>query len=237
MARVSSDDIVRVARELFRRHGFAGASMQDLADGVGLRKASLYSRIPDKEKLIAAVLDLTLAEIFPPDAADHGVAGFAAALARLADSLRDYRRCVGLHLAYGVSAQDGAVHPAVAAFFATCRDRLAGMLSSDMPQPLAEELAMDTLASLEGGSLWLVLAGDARPLDRAVAALVARAGAAAASEPPQAERDVLAALVGDWRRASAAERKLAARLVQCEERATHAEEVVRGQAEAAACFL
>jgi TetR/AcrR family transcriptional regulator, transcriptional repressor for nem operon len=55
-----SSSIVSTARELFRSKGYAGASMNDLADAVGLKKSSLYVRFPNKEALVPAVLDLTL---------------------------------------------------------------------------------------------------------------------------------------------------------------------------------
>ena len=56
MTKVSRDKIIHAARELFREKGYAGASMQDLADEVGLRKASLYMRFPNKESLVPEVL-------------------------------------------------------------------------------------------------------------------------------------------------------------------------------------
>jgi AcrR family transcriptional regulator len=48
------------------REGPYGASMQDLAERVGLKKSSLYMRFPNKEALVPAVVDLTLHETFPP---------------------------------------------------------------------------------------------------------------------------------------------------------------------------
>ena len=56
------ENIVDEARELFRNRGYAGMSMQDLAERVGLKKPSLYTRFASKESLVPEVLALTLAE-------------------------------------------------------------------------------------------------------------------------------------------------------------------------------
>lgn len=50
--KASYDDIVIAARELFRERGYTGASMNDLAERVGLKKSSLYNRLPSKESLV-----------------------------------------------------------------------------------------------------------------------------------------------------------------------------------------
>jgi AcrR family transcriptional regulator len=240
MTKVSSQQIAAAARELFRNHGFAGASMQDLADQVGIRKASLYSRFPDKDALIGAVLDITLAELFPaPDAGTppEPTQDFAAAIQRLAAHLRDHRRCVALHLAYGLSGVDGQAHPQVAAFFDNCRERLRATLLPRVDATLADELAADTILRLEGATLWLALYGDCTPLERAVSELLARAEALCREPPSPAVRAVLDGMLGDWRLASAAEWALAARLADAEERVLFVEQALRGQIEAASCFL
>lgn len=49
--------ILRTARELIQTRSYLGLSFQDLADRVGIRKASLYHHFPSKEALGIAVLD------------------------------------------------------------------------------------------------------------------------------------------------------------------------------------
>lgn len=206
--------------------------MQDLADAVGIRKASLYSRFPDKNALIAQVLDLTLFELFPAE--DEGVEGYCAALGRLAEHLASHRRCVALHLAYGL---EGEGRDQVRAFFVHCVDRLAAALAPVAPPDQAREMAQDAIAALEGATLWLALGDDDAPLRRALAAELDRARALAVVVPSEAARQRLGALIGDWRRAGTAERQLAARLVEAEERVLFVEQALRGQIEADACFL
>lgn len=49
-------EILRVAAELFRRHGYAGTSVQEVADVLGINKASLYHYVKGKEDLLWAVV-------------------------------------------------------------------------------------------------------------------------------------------------------------------------------------
>jgi AcrR family transcriptional regulator len=53
-------DIVQAAAQMFREKGYHGASMQDIADAVGLQKASLYHHVSGKQEILAAILDEAL---------------------------------------------------------------------------------------------------------------------------------------------------------------------------------
>lgn len=52
--------ILRTARELLLTRSYLGLSFQDLADRVGIRKASLYHHFPSKEALGIAVIEDSL---------------------------------------------------------------------------------------------------------------------------------------------------------------------------------
>lgn len=174
--KVSQQEIVAAARELFRAQDYAGASMQDLADRVGLKKASLYSRFPDKEALVGEVLQLTLDETF---AAVDGAAGWRATyetiLRSIAKALMDQGRCVALHLAYGASADTPRALDAVRGFFTACRRRLAETLSDVVASGEADRIAADALAAIEGATLWLALDSDRGPMARTLSRLLAEA--------------------------------------------------------------
>ena len=49
-------DIINAAGELFAEHGFAGTSLQNIADAVGVLKGSLYHYISSKEELLFEVI-------------------------------------------------------------------------------------------------------------------------------------------------------------------------------------
>ena len=55
--------LIEAATELFARRGYAGTSMQDIADAVGIRKPSLYKFFSSKDDLYGAVLESTLAPL------------------------------------------------------------------------------------------------------------------------------------------------------------------------------
>ncbi|AFW02826.1 transcriptional regulator [Gluconobacter oxydans] len=161
--------IVVEARELFREYGYEGASMRDLADRVGLRPQSLYTRFPSKESLVREVLILTLDDTLAdlPDSKTDWRATWRTLIGRIAETFETRGRCVGLHLAYGVTAQTPDAQDAVRAFFLRLRDAMAGILEAgEVSEPAA--VAEDILAQLEGATLWIATSGDMTPLHRAV---------------------------------------------------------------------
>ncbi len=65
MARVRTDEkrceIIRIAAELFEKHGYDRCSMAALCERVGGSKATLYGYFASKEELLRAVLDFQVA--------------------------------------------------------------------------------------------------------------------------------------------------------------------------------
>jgi TetR/AcrR family transcriptional regulator len=57
---VAHDQIIRAATRLFAARGFDGASLQDIASAVGIRKPSLLYHFPSKEALRQRVLETVL---------------------------------------------------------------------------------------------------------------------------------------------------------------------------------
>ena len=88
------DEILQAAARIFRKKGFHASSMQDIADAVGLQKATLYHHIASKQEILLALLDLALdlliADLEPIVASQASPAGklrqsMAAYLRRIAD--------------------------------------------------------------------------------------------------------------------------------------------------------
>jgi len=50
-------DIIQAAAQIFRQKGYQAASMQDIADAVGLQKASLYHHVASKQEILLEILD------------------------------------------------------------------------------------------------------------------------------------------------------------------------------------
>ena len=57
---MTRDDILDAAAQIFRKKGFHGASMEDLAAAVNLRKASLYHHVASKQDILLALLERAL---------------------------------------------------------------------------------------------------------------------------------------------------------------------------------
>ncbi len=61
---MTREDILDAAAQVFRQKGFHGASMADIADAVGLQKASLYHHVTSKQEILLALLDRALDMLF-----------------------------------------------------------------------------------------------------------------------------------------------------------------------------
>ena len=57
---MTREDILEAAAQVFRRKGFHGASMQDIARAVNLQKPSLYHHVSSKQEILLALLDRAL---------------------------------------------------------------------------------------------------------------------------------------------------------------------------------
>lgn len=85
------DEILRVAGELFRRHGYHATSMRELAKRLNLRGASLYAHIDSKEELLREIVDRA-ADAFLASA--RGVPCDASPVARLEAFVRGHLRVI-----------------------------------------------------------------------------------------------------------------------------------------------
>ncbi|MGD8622164.1 MAG: TetR/AcrR family transcriptional regulator, partial [Anaerolineales bacterium] len=53
-------EIIQAAAQIFRQKGYHGTSMQDIADAVDLKKASLYHHVSGKQDILVSILDQAL---------------------------------------------------------------------------------------------------------------------------------------------------------------------------------
>jgi AcrR family transcriptional regulator len=57
---MTRDRIIETAAQVFRQKGFHGASMEDIAQAVNLKKASLYHHFESKQEILLEILDRAL---------------------------------------------------------------------------------------------------------------------------------------------------------------------------------
>ena len=69
------EEILDVATRLFAERGYEGASMNDVAERVGMRKASLFYHFATKDALYEAVLDRLVASLQEPLEAIYSSSG------------------------------------------------------------------------------------------------------------------------------------------------------------------
>jgi TetR/AcrR family transcriptional regulator len=57
------EKILKVATKLFAKYGFAGTSMDEIAERVGIRKASLYHHFSSKQEIYEELIERVFAEV------------------------------------------------------------------------------------------------------------------------------------------------------------------------------
>lgn len=234
MTKVSREEIVSAARDMFRDRGYAGASIGDIAAALGLRKASLYSRVENKAELANAAIVMTSAEFaIPQTETDDWRLAYGEAMHGFADHLAAARRCIGLHLLY-----DATIEPAVRAelerFFAALERRLVDLAEKALGPERAQRLAQEALCILEGGTLWLLLNEDRDPLDR----LVSRFCANLPVEATEADSlNILSRYGLHSEDATLPQARMAAEIALLEGELVRLRGALAGRIEAESCFL
>ncbi|MCL8382631.1 TetR/AcrR family transcriptional regulator [Xanthobacter aminoxidans] len=163
MARTVAEraDILPLLGEVFREHGYEGASLAHITARTGLGKGSLYHFFPGgKEEMAAAVLaeidGWFEVNVYAPLRADGDpAAAVRDMLARTDAYFRSGRRVclVGVFALGEVRDRFGA---AVASYFARWRDALAAALTrAGFPSAQADDRAEEAVLAIQGA---LVLA-------------------------------------------------------------------------------
>lgn len=178
------EHILDIAQRLVQQRGFNGFSYADIAEEVGIRKASLHHHFPSKADLGVALVDVYSAQ-FDSELLRIEKA-FPSALARLnayagiyRASLEAQRICMCGMLGTETLTLDAAMLPKLKRFFVRNTEWLAQVLAEGKSQG---ELALDgaaadharvMLATLQGASLVCRSTGDLDTFDRTTALLIA----------------------------------------------------------------
>lgn len=153
------DEVVRTAMGLFWERGYEATSVQDLVDGLGLQRGSLYGAFGDKRTLFLRALD---AYTSVATTLMHGLAADGPVLPRLrafllqaADPTAAPRGCLMGNSAVELAGTDEAVADAVAAGFAASEQGLRAALeraydTGELPRADSAAQAGYLLALLQG---------------------------------------------------------------------------------------
>lgn len=142
--------------EVFREHGYAGASLNAITAATGLGKGSLYHAFPGgKEDMAAAVLAHVDAwfesEVFAPlRGADRPAEALQAMLAACESYFRSGRR-VCLVGAFALADTRDRFAVAVRDYFARWQEAIVGaLMRAGCPQVIRDALAEDVVLSIQG---------------------------------------------------------------------------------------
>jgi AcrR family transcriptional regulator len=173
-------EILRGLGEVFRAHGYEGASLALITEATGLGKGSLYHLFPGgKQQMAAEVLADVDAwfelNIFAPlRAADDPGRAIAAMIAGVDDYFRSgHRVCLVGVVALG-SARDTFAGK-IDDYFARWQAALASLLRrSGLSASLAQRRAEDALLTIQGALVLARARDDAKIFSRALADLKPR---------------------------------------------------------------
>jgi TetR/AcrR family transcriptional regulator, lmrAB and yxaGH operons repressor len=177
---VERKEILRALGEVFRAHGYEGASLTLITDATGLGKGSLYHLFPEgKEQMASEVL----AEIdtwfetniyAPLHDADDPARAIAAMIAGVDQYFHSGNRICLVGLVALGAARDTFAE-SVDSYFARWQDALAQLLRrSGLSRSQAQRRAEDALLTIQGALVLARARGDAGIFRRALSDLAKR---------------------------------------------------------------
>ncbi len=171
------DQILSSAQRLVQQRGFNGFSYADVADEVGIRKASLHHHFPTKSDLGLALIERysantkhALERISDENKSAHD--RLIAYVALYSQSLAEKRMCLCGILASEVLTLDDALRPKIDRFFVYNIEWLTEVLASGKSQGVfdfsgtAADHARLFLSSLQGAMLMARASGDSDGFSR-----------------------------------------------------------------------
>lgn len=178
------EHILSVAQRLVQQRGFNGFSYADIAEEVGIRKASLHHHFSGKADLGLALIDGYTEQLnqelkrisSQPVQADKKLAAY---IAIYRSTLVADRMCLGGMLASEALTLDVAMLPSIKRFFARNTEWLAEVLAEGKAQQLfhfygaAVDQARMLLAALQGALLLARAASDHEAFEQTATALIA----------------------------------------------------------------
>ena len=179
----TKEHILAVAQKLVQQRGFNGFSYADIAEEVGIRKASLHHHFATKAELGVALIEAFSAQLDNefsrisalPGKADAKLSAYVAIFRGTLDA---DRMCMGGMLASEWLTLDNAMLPGLKRFFEHNVEWLTEVLAEGKSQKLfilsgaASDHARMLLSALQGALLIARATGDKGAFDRTTSLLV-----------------------------------------------------------------
>jgi TetR/AcrR family transcriptional repressor of nem operon len=179
--------IVAAAAELMFEHGVAETTLEDIRAAAGVSGSQVYHYFEDKQALVRAVVEYQTDAVLDYQGAHLDHLDTMAGLRAWRDLLVDHQRqlqcrggCPIGALGAEVAETDAAARLAVARGFRRWEGRIRdGLLAmharGDLPPGVdPEDLALATLAALQGGLLLTQIQRETKPLEVALDAMLDR---------------------------------------------------------------
>lgn len=173
---LSREAIVVLLMDLFRRNGFDGVSMADVAKATGIGKSSLYHHFPGgKDEMAAVVMETVgawvaenlVAPLTSPASRTARIDAMLANVATLYDG--GAKPCIIASMMVGAEA--GPVFPAIRAAVSAWLEALQQALEdTGAPRATARDAARDAVARIQGSLLLCRALGDRDPFAAALSA-------------------------------------------------------------------
>src|SRR6266542_3669203 len=156
-AAVRRAQLLDVARRVFGRDGYRGASMESIAEAAGVTKPVLYQHFPSKHALYGSLLELELGQLTTD--LQRVRLGFGAYL----DFVEAHEDAFRLLFTEGLGLDD-AFQRRVARFRSWVADRVTAIISAEagLPGPRARALAVAIVGMAESAATWWL--AEHRPL-------------------------------------------------------------------------
>jgi TetR/AcrR family transcriptional repressor of nem operon len=176
------DEAVRDAIEVFRSHGYHGTSVQNLIEGTGLARGSLYKAFHDKRSLFLAALDHYTAAslqrladgLSAPGPAKAAIRETLMGYARRAAEQQGRRGCLITAAAMEMMPEDVEVGALITRMFRRLEDLFAaaiirGQVAGEIPSGYDERaIARHLVCTIQG----LRVLGKTGPSDKETAEIV-----------------------------------------------------------------
>jgi len=194
-ARLERSELIERLDEVFRRHGYAGASLSAITAATGLGKGSLYHAFPGgKDEMADAVLADIEAwfeeRIFDPlESADDPIGGLAAMFTAVRAYFDGGRR-ICLFGAFALNDTRDRFTEAIRRHFVRWHGALADCLRlAGVRSTHADGLAAETLAAIQGALVLAHALDDSRRFEDVLSRQEARLSALLSARRRQAASD------------------------------------------------